>query len=119
MRFPICGRSFDPDAAWRHPIAWPHDDSFSTRRPSSTDTRRGAAVREAGFEVVHHLYPAAVLGHRFDGLPRWLGERPQGVFAIEPHLARGDCGAKFESILVVDGDETRWLDPGLFGDVEG
>jgi Xaa-Pro aminopeptidase len=79
----------------------------------------GAAVREAGFEVVHHLYPAAVLGHRFDGLPRWLGERPQGVFAIEPHLARGDCGAKFESVLVVDGDETRWLDPGLFGDVEG
>jgi hypothetical protein len=98
-----------------------------------------------------------VLGHRFDGLPRWLGrlprigwgfqpslvagyalalfrhaltgtrypfindvsrERPRGVFAIEPHLGRKDCGAKFESILVVDGDETRWLDPGLFGDVE-
>jgi len=118
----------------------------------------GAAVREAGFDVVHHLYPAAVLGHRFDGLPRWLqslprigwgfqpplvagyalalfrhvltgtrypfindvsGERPRGVFAIEPHLARGGRGAKFESILVVDGDETRWLDPGLFGEVEG
>lgn len=41
------------------------------------------------------------------------------MFAIEPHLARRDCGAKFESILVVDRDETRWLDPGLFGDVEG
>jgi Xaa-Pro aminopeptidase len=118
----------------------------------------GAAVREAGFEVVHHLYPAAVLGHRFDGLPRWLqrlprigwgfqpplvagyglalvrhaltggpypflndvaDERPRGVFAVEPHLARGPVGAKFESILVVDGDETRWLDPGLFGEVEG
>ncbi len=117
-----------------------------------------AAVRESGFEVVHHLYPAAVLGHRFDGLPRWLErlprigwgfqpslvagyalalfrhaltgtrypfindvsrERPRGVFAIEPHLGRNDCGAKFESILVVDGDETRWLDPGLFGDVDG
>jgi len=118
----------------------------------------GAAVRAAGFEVVHHLYPAAVLGHRFDGLPRWLkrlprlgwgfqpslvagyalalfrhaltgtrypfindvsGERPRGIFAIEPHLARGGQGAKFESILIVDGDETRWLDPGLFGEVEG
>jgi hypothetical protein len=116
-----------------------------------------AAVREAGFEVVHHLYPAAVLGHRFDGLPGWLErlprigygfqpslvagyalalfrhaltgtrypfinhvsrERPRGVFAIEPHLGSRGCGAKFESILVVDGDETRWLDPGLFGDVE-
>jgi Xaa-Pro aminopeptidase len=118
----------------------------------------GAAVREAGFDVVHHLYPAAVLGHRFDGLPRWLqrlprigwgfqpalvagyalalvrhsltrslypflndvaADRPRGIFAVEPHLARGHLGAKFESILVVDADETRWLDPGLFGEVEG
>jgi len=118
----------------------------------------GAAVREAGFDVVHHLYPARVLGHRFDGLPRWLqrlprigwgfqpplvagyalalvrhslirspypflndasAERPQGIFAVEPHLARHGLGAKFESILIVDGDETRWLDPGLFGDVDG
>lgn len=116
----------------------------------------GAAVREAGFDVVHHLYPAAVLGHRVDGLPRWLqrlprigwgfqpplvagyalalarhsltrrrypfindveADRPVGVFAIEPHLASGTLGAKFESVLVVDGDETRWLDPGLFGEV--
>lgn len=118
----------------------------------------GESVREAGFDVVHHLYPAAVLGHRFDGLPRWLQrlprigrgfqpplvvgytlallrhaltrtrypflndvaeERPQGIFAVEPHLARNRLGAKFESILVVDGDETRWLDPGLFGEVDG
>jgi hypothetical protein len=46
-------------------------------------------------------------------------EPPRGIFAVEPHLARGRLGAKFESILVVDGDETRWLDPGLFGEVEG
>jgi len=118
----------------------------------------GAAIREAGFEVVHHLYPAAVLGHRVDGLPRWLqrlprigwgfqpplvagyalaltrhaltrrrypflndvaADRPRGVFAVEPHLAAGTLGVKFESILVVDGDETRWLDPSLFGEVDG
>ncbi len=118
----------------------------------------GSAIREAGFEVVHHLYPAAVLGHRVDGLPRWLqriprvgwgfqpplvagyalalarhaltrrrypflndveADRPLGVFAVEPHLASGTRGAKFESVLVVDGDETRWLDPGLFGEVSG
>jgi Xaa-Pro aminopeptidase len=115
----------------------------------------GVAIREAGFDVVHHLYPGAVLGHRLDGLPRWLqrlprigwgfqpplvagyglallrhsltgspyplinhvaADRPVGIFAIEPHLAAGSVGAKFESVLVVDGDETRWLDPGLFGD---
>jgi hypothetical protein len=118
----------------------------------------GAAVRSAGFDVVHHLYPAAVLGHRVDGMPRWLqrvprigwgfqaplvgayalalarhaltrrnypfvndveADPPRGIFAMEPHLASGRLGAKFESVLVVDGDETRWLDPGLFGDVSG
>jgi hypothetical protein len=42
-----------------------------------------------------------------------------GLYAVEPHLAKGDVGAKFESILFVDGDETRWLDPGLFGEVVG
>jgi hypothetical protein len=116
----------------------------------------GATAREAGFEVVHSLYPGAVLGHRFDALPRWLqrlprigwgfqpplvvgyglalarhrlagapyplindveADRPLGVFAVEPHIASGPVGAKFESVLVVDGDETRWLDPGLFGEV--
>lgn len=118
----------------------------------------GSAAQAAGFEVVHTLYPGAVLGHSFEVLPRWLQrlprigwgfqlpliagyalalarhrlagarypllnpvalDRPLGVFAVEPHLASGAVGAKFESILVVDGDETRWLDPGLFGEVQG
>jgi hypothetical protein len=118
----------------------------------------GAAAREAGLDAVHPLYPGAVLGHRFDVLPRWLqrlprigwgfqpplvagyalalarhclagapyplmnhveADRPTGVFAVEPHLGRGLVGAKFESVLVVDGDETRWLEPGLFGEVLG
>jgi Xaa-Pro aminopeptidase len=118
----------------------------------------GAAAGEAGLDAVHPLYPGAVLGHRFDALPRWLqrlprvgwgfqlplvagyglaivkhklagapyplinhvaAEAPAGVFAVEPHFAAGGLGAKFESILVVDGDETRWLDPDLFGDVRG
>jgi hypothetical protein len=38
---------------------------------------------------------------------------------MAPHLASGAFGAKFESVLVVDGDETRWLDPELFGEVSG
>jgi hypothetical protein len=117
----------------------------------------GESAREAGFDAVHPLYPGAVLGHRFDGLPRWLqrmprigwgfqlplvagyglalfkhrlagapyplinhvaADRPRGVFAVEPHVASGPVGAKFESILVIDGDETRWLDPDLFGEVQ-
>ena len=71
----------------------------------------------AGYAVA--LFRHALTGTRYPFINDVSRERPQGVFAIEPHLARRDCGAKFESILVVDGDETRWLDPGLFGDVEG
>jgi hypothetical protein len=113
------------------------------------------AVERSGFEVVHSLYPAAVLGHSLVGLPRWLQRLPRigrgfqlpliagyalalarhrlagapypfindlpsgapaGLYAVEPHVARGDVGVKFESILLVDGDETRWLDPELYGD---
>ena len=118
----------------------------------------GAAALAAGLEAVHPMYPGAVLGHRFDSLPRWLqwlprtgwgfqlplvagyglaifrhhlrgtpypllnpvtSGRPVGIFAVEPHLATGKVGAKFESILLIDGDETRWLDPGLYGEVIG
>jgi len=45
--------------------------------------------------------------------------RPQGLYAVEPHLGRNALGAKFESVLLVDGDETRWLDPELFGEILG
>lgn len=33
-----------------------------------------------------------------------------GLWSVEPHVARGDVGAKFEEILVVDHDGARWLD---------
>lgn len=69
-------------------------------------------------------YALALLRHRFAGEPWPIlgpqdGEPPRGLWAVEPHLGRGATGAKFESILLVDGDETRWLDPELFGDVDG
>lgn len=69
-------------------------------------------------------YAVAYLRHRWRGAPYpFINERapsrPQGLYAVEPHLARDGVGAKFESILLVDGDETRWLDPDLFGEVRG
>lgn len=69
-------------------------------------------------------YGIALLMHRFCGAPypfisAQSKARPVGLYAVEPHVGRGPVGAKFESILLVDGDETRWLDPGLFGEVEG
>jgi Xaa-Pro aminopeptidase len=64
--------------------------------------------------VLHHL-----AGAPYPFLNADAPRRPQGLYAVEPHLGRGTLGAKFESVLLVDGDETRWLDPELFGVVRG
>jgi len=64
--------------------------------------------------VRHHLLrsPYPFLRERAPGVVR-------GLYAVEPHIGKGSFGAKFESVMLVDGDETRWLDPGLFGEVSG
>src|SRR5262249_15043392 len=36
-----------------------------------------------------------------------------GLWAVEPHLANGDVGAKFEELLVITEDEAYWLDDDL------
>jgi Xaa-Pro aminopeptidase len=64
--------------------------------------------------LLHHL-----AGTPYPFLNAVAPGRPQGLYAVEPHLGKGLLGAKFESVLLVDGDETRWLDPELFGEVEG
>lgn len=60
-----------------------------------------------------------LLGHPYPMINEGARGPLRGLFAVEPHLAAGEVGAKFESILLVDGDETRWLDPALFGEVVG
>ena len=64
--------------------------------------------------MLHHLAgtPYPFLRTRAPG-------RVRGLYAVEPHLGKGTQGAKFESVLLVDGQETRWLDPDLFGEVNG
>jgi hypothetical protein len=48
--------------------------------------------------------------------PLWTASRGRahdgldGLWSVEPHLARGDLGAKLEEVLVVDRDGARWLD---------
>jgi hypothetical protein len=64
--------------------------------------------------VMHHL-----AGAPYPFLNAGAPDAPRGLYAVEPHLGRGQLGAKFESVLLVDGDETRWLDPDLFGEVHG
>jgi hypothetical protein len=33
-----------------------------------------------------------------------------GLWAVEPHLARGDLGVKWEELLVVEDNDAYWLD---------
>ena len=33
-----------------------------------------------------------------------------GLWAVEPHLGRGDVGAKWEELLLIQDGEVRWLD---------
>ena len=78
-----------------------------------------------GFQLPLLLtYATGLVLHRLLGTPypflnAGAPGRPRGLYAVEPHLGQGALGAKFESVLLIDGDETRWLDPGLFGEVVG
>ena len=51
--------------------------------------------------------------------PLWNGTRhadrpaPPGLWAVEPHLAWGDLGVKWEELLVVTEDDAFWLDDDL------
>lgn len=38
---------------------------------------------------------------------------PHGLWAVEPHIALGDIGVKFEELLLIDDDGARWLDDDL------
>jgi hypothetical protein len=40
--------------------------------------------------------------------------RPErGLWAFEPHIARGDVGVKWEEMLLVEESGARWLDDDL------
>jgi len=71
-------------------------------------------------------FDATVLGWFIDGIaaaqdrgapsPTW-SDRPTsdhppalGLWAVEPHLARGDLGVKWEELLVVEDHDAYWLD---------
>jgi hypothetical protein len=64
--------------------------------------------------ILHHL-----AGAPYPFLNAGAPGRPRGLYALEPHLGKGRLGAKFESVLLIDPGETRWLDPELFGEVTG
>lgn len=98
-------------------------------------------IEKEGYDVVHHRYPGAVLGHRlhpmsegwrpptfipfgFGTLTRFLSEGifPDllneehrgdlvGAWAVEPHFGGKGFGVKFEEVMIVDSRGARWLAP--------
>ena len=99
-----------------------------------------ATIGSAGFDNIHKLYPLSVLGHRVHRVPQgqpnvrlwnfgwqsyWsllsrglFGQilnhefegDTDGIWAIEPHIATGSVGVKFEELLVKQGDDVYWLE---------
>lgn len=97
-------------------------------------------IAERGYENIHEKYPFSVLGHRVHRTTGKLGQLKfvnfgwqsywnfsargilgqllnknfegdlTGLWAIEPHIAIGDRGLKFEEILVVEDNKAYWLE---------
>jgi Xaa-Pro aminopeptidase len=76
----------------------------------------GLAPRQVGWFVLRSARSAR---GRPDLSPNWNhtrqsdGPAPDGLWAIEPHVAQGGFGAKFEDLLLVQGREARYLDDDL------
>lgn len=76
----------------------------------------GLGPRQVGYFVMRSA--AASLGFRAL-TPNWNAKRqsdypvPDGLWAVEPHVATRGFGAKFEEILLVQGADVRYLDEDL------
>ncbi|MBX7077710.1 MAG: aminopeptidase P family protein [Nannocystaceae bacterium] len=65
-------------------------------------------------EAVRARVPALRQGSPFCYTGPGSEARPEpGLWAFEPHIARGDVGAKWEELLVVEADRAYWLDDAL------
>lgn len=83
----------------------------STSQRLASWSYKGLAVKQVSWFLARS---------RFSGTtPNWnhtnacKGVAPHGLWAVEPHLAEGKVGAKFEEILIIDEDGARWLDDDL------
>jgi len=76
-------------------------------------------VAAFGVRTALALARQALTARREGWSPLWAGGRRSdhppvpGLWAVEPHLALGGVGAKFEEILVVTDDDAVWLDDAL------
>ncbi|MGI8664164.1 MAG: M24 family metallopeptidase [Acidimicrobiales bacterium] len=84
-----------------------------------TDPGAAPAPDPSGFDAsVLGWFVAGIGAARENGLPSptWSDQRisdhvpAPGLWAVEPHLGRGDVGVKWEELLVIEGADAYWLD---------
>jgi Xaa-Pro aminopeptidase len=72
-----------------------------------------------GVRQLRALAGDVAIEHRHSTSPLWSDSRRSshppipGLWAVEPHLALGPVGAKFEELLVVTSEDAYWLDDDL------
>ena len=77
---------------------------------------KGLAVKQVSWFLTRSRLAR---GKRRNMTPNWNHTNackdvaPYGLWAVEPHLASGNVGVKFEEILIIDEDGARWLDDDL------
>lgn len=74
------------------------------------------SIGRFGIRNVLALGREALQGAREGWSPLWASHQRSahppvpGLWAVEPHLGRGEVGAKFEELLVITADDAFWLD---------
>lgn len=95
-----------------HRVTWAADHWLARRRVW------GLGAWHAGWFVGRSL---AAQRRGDTGSPNWNHGRESdhaptdGLWAVEPHIARDGVGVKFEEILVIQDGEIFWLDENLYG----
>lgn len=105
----------------RIPEGLPSGRHSRTMPPSGRRSRTIAPRFTLGFgrRALGWLGRRTLEGLRDGSRPLWNGSRASahaptpGLWAVEPHLAFRDVGAKFEELLVVTASDAYWLDDDL------
>ena len=93
-----------------------HRVTYAPQYPVRMPKVWGLAPRQVSWFLYKSLQARLVSPEK---TPNWNASRQcaskptDGLWAMEPHIARDGVGVKFEEILVIDGDGVRWLDDDL------
>ena len=71
----------------------------------------GSSIQLFGSALLHRVTPGLVAWPFWNDSPRSETRPGLGLWSVEPHIARGDVGVKWEELLLVEEEGARWLEP--------